>query len=58
MLTHDGQRDSGLTMDLTDQARAMRDAAIGRYLSMAWHGLRALATRLFHPAPAQQPRLR
>ena len=58
MLNDDGRRDSRLTMDLIDEARAMRDATVGRYLSMGWSSLRNLAARLFHTGPAPEARLR
>ena len=58
MLNYDGQRDSRMAMDLIDEARAMRAATMGRYLSIAWSSLRTLAARLFHSGPAPEARLR
>ena len=35
-------------IDLMNEARALRDAAIARHLTIAWHGLTNLAARVLH----------
>jgi hypothetical protein len=49
---HASRYAAGLTTDIMDEARAMRDATMGRYLVMAWRGLWSVAARLLHAAHA------
>jgi hypothetical protein len=54
MWVQDTSRTAVSDIDLMNQARAMRDETVARYLSMAWHGIANAAARLLH-AGASQP---
>jgi hypothetical protein len=53
MWVQDTSRNAVSDIDLMNQARAMRDEAVARYLSMAWHGLANATARLLHVGAGQ-----